>query len=196
MTYKYEISAERLALAEEMYEFNLKTKAVCGWKKGAKESAERRQRELAGDKVGVKVESFKEKMREAREQAAAAQYKLEKLQREKERKDKQKEDLKKIREMRIQEAQRLEVGFEDDFVPEKVEILDDEERSKGDPFKKGEGDEMKESALSDFIHNERIAFEDIDDETPHENDENRSESNVIQQSTEEIRQTLTLRNPF
>lgn len=202
LTYKQEINDEKLELAIEMHAFNMKTRALILWSAYASDAVKRKQREKAGDKVGAKVDSFKEKMREAREKAVAAQDKLEKLQREKDWKDRQKAELRKVKELRLQEAQRLEVGLEDDFVPNEVELPDENEASdmnlKEDFLNQKEPVSMKESGLSDFIHNERIAY----DEDPMANqdqvyDENDlSVTNYMKQSTEEVRQTITLRSPL
>lgn len=192
--YQSEIANEKLGLAEEMFSFNLKVKSIESWKEFIIEARKKKEKIKFGDKIGVKVDSFKDRMREAREKAAEAQNNLEKLQREKQKKEDHKMELRKIRELRIEEAQRLKIGIEkaseDGLFNYKLENPEIENE--------GEDYNIKESGLSEFIHTEKLVY--IEEAVNDNGNQLENELQIgddferMKESTEEERLTLQLRN--
>lgn len=188
---------ERMNLAVEMHSFNLKTKAFTSFNKFVELGRELKAKVEVVGKVAIKVNNFKEKLREEKE-------KVEKEQDEAERHayrmliiQQEKEEMAKIRKLRAEEAKRLLLGVEtsDNLNEVNKEIAD--ENIYNDDFTDKNEDKsnnlIQESGLSDFIHNEKIVYGDTVDEDKFSEDEQLKTPYHMIQSIEEVRQTLTLR---
>lgn len=188
---------ERFSLAIEMHSFNLKTKALTSFIKFVEQSRELKAKVEVVGKVALKVNNFKEKLREEKEKAEKEKDEVERQAYRELVKKKDREELDNIRNLRTEEAKRLLVGFEtkDNFDKINQEISNEEDVINETPKRDDSmsANFMKESGLSDFIHNERIVYQDSKSADPFTDGIEAPIDGEMIQSNEDVRQTLTLR---